>query len=87
MASLLIVRRGRDVVGQCDELCYDAKHKKCVCRACGGSNHGVGREQAAINTRLLVAEWDAREGAYVCEVADAVQNLPLFDLPHEPQES
>lgn len=83
MASLLIIRRGVDIVGQCDELCYDAKHPKCVCRACAGRNHGVGREQAAINTRLLVAEWDAREGAYMCELGDDVQNLPLFDLPQE----
>jgi hypothetical protein len=83
VASLLIVRQGADIVGQCDELCYDAKHPKCVCRACGGSNHGLGLEPAALNTRLLVAEWDARQGAYVCEVDDAVQNLTLFPLPLE----
>lgn len=80
MASLLIIRRGRDVIGQCDELCYDAKHEKCVCRACGGSNHGLGYEAAVENTRRLVAEWD-RPGAV--ELADDVQNLPLFELPKE----
>lgn len=80
MASLLIIRRGRDVVGQCDELCYDAKHPKCVCRACAGSNHGIGFQAAVENTRRLVAEWDGPGGV---ELADAVQNLSLFDLPKE----
>lgn len=81
MASLLIVRAGADIIAQCDELCYNAKHPKCVCRACEGRNHGAGLEQAALNTRLLVAEWSAGEGPYVCEVGDAVQNLALFPLP------
>ena len=79
MASLLIIRRGVDIVGQCDELCYDAKHPKCVCRACGGTNHGLGYEAAVENTRRLVAKWDAPGDV---EVADAVQNLTLFPLPH-----
>jgi hypothetical protein len=83
VASLLIVRRGADVVGQCDELCYDARHPKCVCRACSGRNHGVGIEQAIVNTRLLVAEWDAAAGVYRCELDDAVQHDPLFPLPEE----
>lgn len=78
MASLLIIRRGRDVVGQCDELCYDAKHPKCVCRACGGSNHGIGYHAAVENTRRLVAAWDDRSEV---ELADDVQNLTLFPLP------
>jgi hypothetical protein len=81
VASLLIIRRGVDIVGQCDELCYDAKHPKCVCRACEGRNHGAGLEQAILNTRALVAEWD--EPGTRVELADAVQNLPLFDLPQE----
>lgn len=80
MASLLIIRRGRDVVGQCDELCYDAKHPKCVCRACGGSNHGIGYDAAVGNTRRMVSDWD---GPGEVELADAVQNLSLFDLPKE----
>jgi hypothetical protein len=80
VASLLIIRRGRDVIGQCDELCYDAKHDKCVCRACGGSNHGLGYEAAVENTRRLVAEWD-QPGTV--ELADDVQNLTLFPLPQE----
>lgn len=87
MASLLIVRAGADIVAQCDEHCYNATRPKCECKACGGANHGIGLEQAAVNTRILVAEWDARDDAYVCEVDDAVQNIPLFPLPLDPQES
>lgn len=83
MASLLIVRRGVDIVGQCDELCYDAKHDKCVCRACGGTNHGIGLERAITNTRAMVADWD-QPGTV--ELADAVQNLTLFPLPNDPRE-
>lgn len=78
MASLLIVRRGGDIVGHCDAVCYDAQHDECVCKACMGANHGAGLEAAIVNTRRLVAEWDAPG---TVEVADAVQNLTLFDLP------
>lgn len=77
MASLLIVRRGVDIVGQCDELCYDAKHPKCVCRACSGINHGVGLEQAITNTRAIAAGWD-QPGEL--ELDDAVQHDGLFPL-------
>jgi hypothetical protein len=82
VASLLIVRRGGDIIAHCDAICYDATQPECVCSACEGLNHGIGLERAALNTRALVAEWDAREGAYVCELGDAVQNLTLFPLPH-----
>lgn len=33
----------------CDAKCYNATTKKCTC-ICGGRNHGVGKEQAIINT-------------------------------------
>lgn len=84
MASLLIVRRGGDIVGHCDAICYDATHDECVCRACEGRNHGVGYEQAVINTRALAADWDPAAGEV--ELGDAVQNLPLFDLPLDSRE-
>lgn len=84
MASLLIVRRGGDIVAHCDAICYDAEHDDCVCKGCEGRNHGAGLEQAIVNTRALVTEWD-EPGTHV-ELADAVQNLPLFDLPHDPRE-
>lgn len=80
MASLLIVRRGGDIVAHCDAVCYDATQPVCVCKACEGRNHGVGYEQAVANTRALVAAWD-QPGAV--ELADDVQNLTLFPLPLE----
>lgn len=83
VASLLIIRRGVDIVGQCDAICYDAEHPKCVCKACEGRNHGAGLAQAIVNTRAMVAEWDTPGDV---ELSDAVQNLTLFDLPHEPRE-
>ena len=81
MASLLIVRRGVDIIGHCDAVCYDATQPVCVCKACNGINHGVGYEQAVVNTRALADEWDAPGDV---ELADAVQNHTLFDLPKEP---
>ena len=80
MTSLLIIRRGADIVAHCDQLCYDAKHDECVCRACGGTNHGIGYEAAVENTRRLATAWD--EPGEV-QLADAVQNLSLFDLSQE----
>lgn len=83
MASLLIIRRGGDIVACCDAVCYDATQPVCVCKACNGTNHGAGLEQAVVNTRAIVAEWD-QPGTV--EVADAVQNLTLFPLPHDLRE-
>lgn len=80
MASLLIIRRGADIIGHCDQLCYDAKHDECVCTACGGTNHGIGYQAAVENTRRLVATWD---DPGEIELADDVQNHSLFDLPEE----
>lgn len=82
MASLLIVRRGGDIVAHCDAVCYDAKHTECVCQGCGGVNHGQGLERAIVNTRRLHTEWLERARAEDPDVAfelDAnVQHLPLF---------
>ncbi|OLT12939.1 hypothetical protein BJF79_03300 [Actinomadura sp. CNU-125] len=88
MASLLIVRRGGDIIGHCDALCYDAKHDECVCKACGGVNHGVGIERAIVNTRALHAGWleqaRAEDPGIEFELDESVQHLPLFPLPEEP---
>ena len=84
MASLLIVRAGADIVAQCDEHCYNATRPKCECKACGGANHGIGLEQAAVNTRILVAEWD--DPTVRVELGTDVQNLTLFPLPLDPRE-
>ena len=82
MSSLLIVRRGGDIVGQCDAVCYDAKHPDCVCTACGGLNHGQGLERAIVNTRRLHdewLEWARLEGpGFSFELDEVVQHLPLF---------
>lgn len=87
MTSLLIIRRGGDIVGHCDALCYDARHDECVCTACNGANHGVGYEQAVINTRAMHTEWVGRHLAdspdLEVELDEAVQHLPLFPLPRE----
>jgi hypothetical protein len=81
VASLLIVRRGGDIVAHCDAVCYDATQPVCVCKACEGLNHGVGLEQAIVNTRAMVAQWDEPGDV---ELGDPVQNLALFSLPQEP---
>jgi len=36
-------------IAQCDARCYDGSGKICYC-VCGGINHGVGRNTAALNT-------------------------------------
>ena len=36
----------------CDERCYNAKHRTCIC-VCGGINHGRGLVRASENTRRL----------------------------------
>lgn len=86
MASLLIVRRGRDVVGQCDANCYEARHDVCTC-VCEGANHGKGLEEARVITRLLHQVWLDRILAehqdVVFELGDGVTQLPLFPLPQE----
>jgi hypothetical protein len=48
------------LVGRCDERCYDAKESNCHC-ICQGSNHGVGLEQALLNTKACHKEWKAAE--------------------------
>jgi hypothetical protein len=82
VAALLIIRRGRDIVGECDALCYNAKGKVCECRACEGANHGVGYGRAVLNTRRMAAEWAARANAdrpVSYELANHVQQYALFE--------
>lgn len=71
MSALLIVRSGSVVIGQCDAVCYDAKHTRCVC-ICGGLAHGVGRERAIILVRHLAN----RDGH---QLTNAVTE-PLFEV-------
>lgn len=87
MASVLIITTSSGVTWSCDAVCYDAKHETCVCVACGGVNHGVGREQAIVNTRTLHVFWVAgiheTEPTATFELHPEVQHLPLFPLPEE----
>ncbi|WP_289009066.1 hypothetical protein [uncultured Thermomonospora sp.] len=81
MVALLTVRRGNTVVDQCNATCYEASGKVCRC-VCGGANHGVGLEQAVVNTRAMHAAWVARaratRGIDTFELGEIVEQLPLF---------
>lgn len=83
MASLVVVRRGGEVVARCDQNCYDARHDVCTC-VCEGANHGKGIEEARVITRLLHQVWLGRALAEhpdaVFELGDGVTQLPLFPL-------
>lgn len=87
MTALLLIRRGGDIVGQCDAKCYEAKHSVCTC-VCEAANHQVGREQAVINTRAMAEGWVAKartEGQEIdsYELDLSAQHEPLFPLPQE----
>jgi len=41
--------------GCCNEGCYDARNKRCLC-CCGGRNHGVGLNQAIKNSAEIVKQ-------------------------------
>ena len=56
MTTLIAISTSSGLVGRCDAKCYEATCPVCEC-ICGGRNHGVGREQAAENTRALAERW------------------------------
>ena len=72
MTALFLVLAGA-VLGQCDQQCYEAKHKPCLC-PCGSLNHGVGYAQALANTRLM--EFGEQHVVFGLEV----HQPSLFDL-------
>jgi len=50
MTALIKVYNERGTrIAQCDAKCYDGTGRVCHC-VCGGMNHGVGRNTAALNT-------------------------------------
>lgn len=51
--STIITQTSGGRTRRCDAKCYNAKGRKCRC-ICGGLNHGVGLNQAAINASKLV---------------------------------
>jgi len=79
MAAVMVVCVGAERVSQCDERCYNAQHPACSC-CCGGANHGVGLEEALLNTRRMArryAEQYAEEQGWA--VADVRLEQPLHE--------
>lgn len=84
MVSLLIWRRGGDVVGRCDARCYLASRPECDC-VCGGANHRAGLDRAIAQTREHADRWIARARAAGTPIDDyeiqpEVVQDPLFTL-------
>ena len=52
MPDLITIHHGRRSHRSCKKKCYDATSEHCLC-ICGGINHGVGLEQAVLNTARL----------------------------------
>ena len=50
MKMVTLISRGKH---RCTAICYNAKHPKCICQACGGVNHSVGFEKAIENTQKI----------------------------------
>lgn len=67
MSTLIAVYNSEGCVGRCDAKCHDATSSGCHC-ICGGTNHGVGHDQAERNVRAYtdakLREIEAR-GGYV----------------------
>jgi len=55
MPTLITVYNSRGCVGRCDAKCHNAIMPECVC-ICGGVNHGVGLDQARLNTKKIADE-------------------------------
>ena len=72
MTALFLVLAGA-VLGQCDQQCYSAKGKTCLC-PCAGLNHGKGYAVALANTRLM--EFGQQHVVFGLEV----HQPSLFDL-------
>src|SRR5260370_41145879 len=58
--ALVAVHHVDSVALQCDVTCYSAVTSSCRGCICDGLNHGVGREQAEINTREHGWQWGNR---------------------------
>lgn len=54
MTTLISVHTSGGHRYRCDARCYNAKNDKCTCHVCGGMNHGVGKERAQMQVRLIV---------------------------------
>jgi hypothetical protein len=58
--TLIEAYAGGQLIGRCDERCYDAKELNCHC-ICQSANHGVGLKKALENTRARHEEWKKAE--------------------------
>jgi hypothetical protein len=56
VTALIAAYAGDGCTGRCDAKCYLALGPECSC-ICQGANHGVGRQEAADNTRELGESW------------------------------
>lgn len=52
----IITMGNSDGESRCTAACYNATGKKCVCKACGGKNHGIGLQAALENNEQLLPE-------------------------------
>jgi hypothetical protein len=68
MTTLISAKYPGGTYRRCDSRCHHATgpYRDCIC---GGVNHGVGHEQAVINTREHAQEWIDR---YQAEHPDVV---------------
>jgi hypothetical protein len=73
MAAVMIVYVGGQRVSQCDERCYNAEGPACSC-CCGGANHGVGLDQAVINSQVMGRRYAE---AYAAEQGHALADSRL----------
>lgn len=83
-STLLALYLGRALVGRCDVNCWGGSDTRCEC-LCTGLNHGVGIDQAAEQTRRMMAEWIFAQDQHGIifdgiEIGIAVQHAPLFLL-------
>jgi hypothetical protein len=56
LTTLIAIYYEKQLLGRCDERCYDATSADCHC-VCNGKNHGIGLQQAAKNTMQDAAAW------------------------------
>lgn len=76
--TTIIIKKDKHgaITGKCDAKCYDAKGKKCHC-VCGGDNHGIGINEAILNTSRLTSFLRDMYGP--CDIEFKQGQLQLFE--------
>lgn len=59
MPNLLVLSDSKGLIGSCGRSCYEGKALARPC-ICGGSNHGIGHQAAALNTLINHQRWADR---------------------------